>query len=333
MTSVIRWLAVACIGLGLSVSALEVGDTHTHPAAGAEAGHAEHHGLPSAAVPIFQIGPFVVTNSMVTVWIAALFIIGVAQVATRRLTFVPEKLQNFCEWLIESLYEFLEGILGKELIRKTFWFFATVFIVILFTNWLGLLPGVGTIGWGHTAANGRFVVTEPLFRGGNADLNMTLAMALLFCVLWVIWAIQANGVVGVLKHLFAPGSDATGFMKIFMTATFLVVGVLEVMSIAFRPVSLSLRLYGNVFAGENILESMMNLVPWLGWALPVPFYFLELLVGLVQALVFTLLTAVFTLLICEHAEEGGHGHGHEHAGGEHSHPGHSKAPATTAVAH
>jgi F-type H+-transporting ATPase subunit a len=81
------------------------------------------------------------------------------------------------------------------------------------------------------------------------------------------------------------------------------VGILEVVSIVFRPVSLSFRLYGNVFAGENILESMLMIVPWLGWLIPLPFYFLELLVGLVQALVFMLLTAVFTLLMCEHHDE------------------------------
>src|SRR6185503_18249365 len=96
--------------------------------------------------------------------------------------------------------------------------------------------------------------------------------------------------------------------KAFLMFVFLAVGVLEVMSILFRPVSLSLRLYGNIFAGENILESMMTLVPWLGWILPLPFYFLELLVGLVQALVFALLSA--------HHDEG-HGHDKEHAHGDH----------------
>jgi F-type H+-transporting ATPase subunit a len=216
---------------------------------------------------------------------------------------VPVGLQNFCEWLVESLYDFLEGILGHDLVRKTFWFFATVFIFILATNWLGLFPGVGTIGWGHYNPAGKFVIDEPLLRGGNADLNMTAAMAVLFFLLWTIWAIQAQGVGGVIKHIFGVQGDAKGFMKAFLVVVFLVVGVLEALSILFRPVSLSLRLYGNIFAGENILESMMTLIPWLGWLLPVPFYFLELLVGLVQALVFCLLTAVFTALICEHQGE------------------------------
>ena len=97
-------------------------------------------------------------------------------------------------------------------------------------------------------------------------------------------------------------------MGMFISLIFIVVGLIEVISILFRPVSLSFRLFGNIFAGENILESMMALVPWLAWIIPLPFYLLELLVGLVQALVFMLLTSVFTLLICEHDE--GHSAAH-----------------------
>jgi F-type H+-transporting ATPase subunit a len=89
-------------------------------------------------------------------------------------------------------------------------------------------------------------------------------------------------------------------LKIVLAVVFFAVGCLEVISILFRPVSLSFRLYGNTFAGENMLETMAHMVPGLGWLLPVPFYFLELLVGVIQALVFMLLTAVFTLLICQH---------------------------------
>ena len=292
-------------------NAVEGGTVHA-----TEAGHAEHHALTSDAKPILHLGPFVVTNSMLVTWLSAALLILFVQTATRKMKLVPEGAQNFCEWLVESLYDFLEGILGHELVKKTFWFFATIFIFILATNWLGLFPGVGTIGWGQANAQGTFIVDEPLLRGGNADLNMTAAMAILFFCLWTVWAIQAQGVGGVIKHLFGVQGDATGFMKAFLTIVFLVVGVLEVISILFRPVSLSLRLYGNIFAGENILESMMSLVPWLGWLLPIPFYFLELLVGIVQALVFCLLTAVFTLLICQH--EGEHGHDDkEHAGAHH----------------
>jgi F-type H+-transporting ATPase subunit a len=132
---------------------------------------------------------------------------------------------------------------------------------------------------------------------------MTFAMAMIFFVLWTVWALQANGVGGFIKHLFAPKGDTTGFLKALMILVFIAVGFLEIISILFRPISLSFRLFGNIFAGENMLESMMVLVPALSWLLPVPFYFMELLVGLVQAMVFMLLTAVFTMLICQHDEE------------------------------
>lgn len=275
---------------------------------------AEHHGLPAAA-PVFNLGPLQFTNSMVVTWIVAIGLIVFAQLATRNIQMVPSGLQNFAEWLVEGLYEFFAEILGKELVKKTFWFFCTIFIFILFTNWFGLIPGVGTVGYG-SEVNGHFHVTKPILRGGNADLNMTLAMSLTFFFLWTVWSFQALGVGGFLKHIFSGGDNGKGFMAVFIALIFIVVGFIEVVSIAFRPVSLTFRLYGNIFAGENILEAMMTLVPWLGWLLPLPFYFLELLVGLLQALVFALLTSVFTALMCAHPDEG-HGEGHGH--GEHKH--------------
>ena len=273
-------------------------------AAGAPAGQPEH-GIPQKALGLGKEEGFI-TNSMLVTWIVALALILFARMATRRMREVPAGAQNFWEWLIESLYEFLEGIIGPELVQKTFWFFATIFIFILFTNWFGLIPGVGTIGWGVPGEHG-FEVTRPLLRGGNADLNMTAAMAMLFFFFWTVWAVQANGVKGFFLHLFGPKGESAGALKLLLIVIFFLVGFLEVFSILFRPVSLSFRLYGNIYAGENMLEAMSNLVPGLGWLLPVPFYFMELLVGLVQALVFMLLTAVFTMLICMHEE------GHEKA--------------------
>jgi F-type H+-transporting ATPase subunit a len=220
---------------------------------------------------------------------------------------VPRGAQNLLEWLIEGLYGFLEGIIGAHLVKRTFWFFATIFIFILSANWVGLIPGVGTIGWGHRSEQG-FQIDEPFLRGANADLNMTLAMALVFFACWIVWALREVGPVGFLKELFAPKGEATGALRLLMVVVFFGVGCLEIISILFRPVSLSFRLYGNIFAGENMLEAMSRLVPGLGWLLPVPFYFMELLVGLVQALVFMLLTAVFTLLICQHEEAPATGH-------------------------
>jgi F-type H+-transporting ATPase subunit a len=268
----------------------------------------EHHeGVPLKPAPLLTIGKFTVTNSMLVTWIVAAAVIAAAQAATRKIQAVPTGAQNFWEWMVESLYNFLESIIGSELVRKTFWFFATIFIFILFVNWFGLLPGVGTIGWGHDV-NGHFEVTRPILRGGNADLNMTTAMAMIFFALWLVWAVQANGVGGVLVHIFGPKGESKGFMKLMMIFIFFIVGLLEIVSILFRPISLSFRLYGNVYAGETILESMSTMVPALSWLIPIPFYFMELLVGVVQALVFMLLTAVFTLLIAQHepGHEGAH---------------------------
>ena len=234
------------------------GVTRDLPSAIAESGD---HGLPQRAVEIARPFGFPITNSMIVSWIVAVGLITFARAATRDMKRVPGGAQNLLEWLVGGLYDFLEHIIGPHLIKRTFWFFATVFIFILTANWVGLIPGVGTIGWGHQTAD-VFVVDRPLLRGANADLNLTLAMALVF---------------------FAAGC-------------------LEIVSIIFRPVSLSFRLYGNIFAGENMLEVMSRVVPSLGWLLPIPFYFMELLVGLVQALVFMLLCAVFTLLVCQHGQ-------------------------------
>jgi F-type H+-transporting ATPase subunit a len=261
----------------------------------------EHEAVPLKPTPLFQIGKFVITNSMLVTWIVAAGIIVFAQVATRRIKPIPSGIQNFWEWLVEGLHNFLEGIIGRQLVSKTFWFFATIFIFILFVNWFGLIPGVGTIGWGHhDPTTGVFHVDRPLLRGGNADLNMTTAMAAIFFVLWLIWAIQAQGVGGFLKHLFAPKGETTGILKLLMAVIFFMVGWLEVVSILFRPISLSFRLFGNIYAGESILEAMSTMIPWLSWLLPIPFYFMEIIVGIVQALVFMLLTAVFTMLIAQH---------------------------------
>jgi F-type H+-transporting ATPase subunit a len=262
----------------------------------------EEHGLPQKAVEIARPLGFPITNSMVVTWIVAAGLIIFTRVTTRNMKHVPGGAQNLLEWLVAGLYGFLESIIGPRLVKRTFWFFATIFIFILSANWVGLVPGIGTIGWGHHTPHG-FVVEQPLFRGANADLNLTLAMALVFFACWIVWALQEVGPVGFLKELFAPKGESTGFLKVLMIVVFLAAGCLEIVSILFRPVSLSFRLYGNIFAGENMLETMSRMVPGLGWLLPIPFYFMELLVGLVQALVFMLLCAVFTLLICQHEEE------------------------------
>ena len=263
------------------------------------------HGLSQKAVEIARPFGFAITNSMIVMWIVAICLIVFAQTATRTMKQVPEGAQNLLEWLGERLYGLLEGIMGAHLARRTFWFFGSAFVFILTANWAGLIPGVGTIGWGHQTETG-FRVTEPLFRGANADVNLTLAMALVFFASWIFWGVREAGVGGFLKELFAPKGSSTGVLRVLLVVVFFAAGCLELVSILFRPVSLSFRLYGNIFAGETMLETMGS-VPYVGWLVQVPFYFLELLVGLVQALVFTLLTAVFTLLVCQHHDAGAAG--------------------------
>ncbi|MGH9881908.1 MAG: F0F1 ATP synthase subunit A, partial [Pyrinomonadaceae bacterium] len=308
----VRWLRLLLVAVFVSVSAhgtlalaanaqsaSTISSAVVEPGKPAATPQPEEHRLSQKAVEIATVFGFPITNSMVVSWIVALGLIVFAQLATRNMKQVPAGAQNFLEWLVESLYVFLEGLLGPHLVKRTFWFFATVFIFVLCANWIGLIPGVGVIGWGHTTSHG-FKIDEPFFRGANADVNSTLAMALIFFACWIVWALREVGPVGFAKELFAPKGESTGPLKIVLVIVFFAVGCLEIVSILFRPVSLSFRLYGNTFAGESMLETMANLVPGLGWLLPVPFYFLELLVGLVQALVFMLLTAVFTLLICQH---------------------------------
>ena len=299
------FLAVAFISLNVNLTLAVDRESHIAAAMSSQPGPAavtperEEHGLSQKAEEVVRFLNFSITNSMVVTWLVSLGLIVFANVATWTMKPVPEGLQNFFEWLVESLYGFLEGIIGPHLVKRTFWFFATIFIFILSTNWLGLVPGVGSIGWGHQTSHG-FAIDQPLFRGANADVNMTLAMALVFFACWIIWALQEVGPIGFLKELFAPKGESTGFLKLLMIFVFLAAGCLEMVSILFRPVSLSFRLYGNIFAGENLLEAMTKLVPGFGWLVPIPFYLLELLMGLVQALVFMLLTAVFTMLICQH---------------------------------
>lgn len=270
------------------------------PAAFASGAEHGEHALPLYPEPIWPGVP--ITNSMVVIWIAVAIITLFCQAATKKMAFVPGGLQNFAEWVVESLYNFLEGILGPYLVKKTFWFFASVFLLILVTNWLFLVPGMGTVG---RIEDGRIV---GFLRGGNADLNMTMAMSLTFAILWFYWALTENGIKDFLAHIFAPKGDFKGPMLAFMIPVFLVVGVLEVISIAIRPVALTFRLFGNIYGGEQTMENLMGLMPskWLAFLPTLPFYFMELLVGFIQALVFMLLTAVFLRLICEHAGEEPH---------------------------
>jgi F-type H+-transporting ATPase subunit a len=266
---------------------------------------AVEHVIPTHAEPLFNIGSFPITNSMVVTWVVALAIVGVVQAGTRRVKLVPSGVQNVLEFIVESLYEMLEGIIGPHFVRRTFPFLATVFIFILACNWTGLIPGFGSIGWGAAGEQG-FKVATPLLRPTNADVNMTMAMALVFAVLFVVWYVQAQGLGGVIKHLFGPKGGMKGAILIVLVPIFIFVGLLELVSIFFvRPLGLTVRLFGNIYAGDSLLEAMGGVLHFPFNVLTLlPFYFLELLVGIVQALVFMLLCAAFTTAAIMHEEEG-----------------------------
>ncbi|MBT8043874.1 MAG: F0F1 ATP synthase subunit A [Verrucomicrobiae bacterium] len=257
-------------------------------------------------LPLYPESPFPdgsgltwISNSMIMVWIGAGLIILFCRAATRKMALIPSGFQNFAEWLVEGLYDFFGNILGDHLIKRTFWFFGATFMLILTVNYLALIPGVGTIG--STDATGHF---KGLLRGGNADVNMTAAMALTFFALWLFWSFTEIGPKNFFAHIFAPKGSFNGVMKVAMIIIFFLVGILEVVSILIRPVALSFRLFGNIYGGEQTLEGLMGLAPkWLAFLPALPFYFMELLVGLVQALVFTLLCAVFLKLMCDHSED------------------------------
>ena len=272
--------------------------------------------LTVTANPLFPNIPWFTNSMLVTIIVTVLVLIW-ARRSTAKMTLMPSGVQNLFEALVETLYITFEGIVGKHMIPKVFPLIATQFIFILAANWFGLIPGVGTIGFGvpGTGPLALKEVTEPLLRPANADLNMTLGMALFFMAWWLFWTIQEVGVVGFLKHIFAPKGGLKGVLWFVLLPLFAFVGVIEVISIAIRPVSLSFRLFGNMYAGETLLHTMSALgasLPFpLNWLcsilFPLPFYFLELLVGVLQAFVFAMLCAVYIKLSTEHEEgEGAH---------------------------
>jgi F-type H+-transporting ATPase subunit a len=257
------------------------------------------------------------TNSFVFTVIVTGLIVIVARAATRKMDLIPRGAQNFIEALVETLYTTFENIVGRHMITKVFPVIATLFIFICAANWIGLVPGVGTIGWGKPGPGlwSLAVIDRPLLRPSDADLNMTLGMAIMFMILWLFWTLRDVGLLGFIKENFAPKGEVKGWLGPFLIVIFLFVGMIEILSILLRPVSLSLRLFGNIFAGETLLHTMTTLglglpapLNWIASILfPLPFFFLELLVGVLQALVFSALCGVY-IRLSTHAEPGGAGH-------------------------
>ena len=269
--------------------------------------HAAGDGVKVTADKITSIGGLPISNSMVTSWIISLLLIIFIKILVGKPQLIPTKGQLILESVIGGIRGIIEPIVGKKVFFPSFWLLSGLFFFILIQNWSGLLPGVGTIGYGH-ADEDHFKISKPLIRPGNADLNMTLALALVANLFWVYFIVKFAGLKAIVKDWFgnkADKSEVSSLIFGFLGVIFLAVGFIEVVSILFRPVSLTFRLFGNVFGGESLLHSMFYLVPQLKWILPVPFYFMEVLIGLVQALVFMLLISVYIGLICNH-DEGEH---------------------------
>jgi F-type H+-transporting ATPase subunit a len=259
----------------------------------------EPSGVSQVAEALFRI-PGIglpVTNSMVTSWIVALVLIVVIRLAVRKPQLIPSRGQAVVESLVEGVLDLTAPIVGSKVARKTFPLLVGLFTYILIQNWSGLFPGVGTL---MVRENGEW---KELIRPGNADMNGTLALAAVAMICWFYFIMRYAGPKLVLFDIFgnkAERGDIPAVIYYCLFPVFFFVGLIELVSILFRLVSLSFRLFGNVFGGENLLHAMSGLFKW---GLPVPFYFLELIIGLVQALVFTLLVSVYIGLICNHGDE------------------------------
>jgi F-type H+-transporting ATPase subunit a len=265
--------------------------------------------VPPAATTFFQIGPLPVTSSMIAVWGVAALIVAVVTLGTRRMALVPTGSQNLVEAVVDGVQGMLSGLLEPKVVRWALPLIGTYFIFILLSNLVDLLPGVGSIGYGHAKEGGLpFAldhVERPLLRPPTADANLTVSMAVIYFVMSTFWALRFNGPIGLVKHIFGVKGKIGGFLLIPMAVIFFIVGIVEVISIMIRPVSLSMRLYGNIYGGENVLTLMLKMLP--GGIAAVPFYFLELIVCAVQAIVFTMLCVAFTATLCSHSDdEGGH---------------------------
>lgn len=282
------------------------------PEPGAHAASAEL--VPSAAPTLFNIGPLPVTNSMLYTWVVGLVIFTVIKIGTRRMQEVPSGTQNFIEALVAGLEDLCLGVLEPKVARWVFPLSATFFIFIVTSNVMGLLPGVGSIGWGEPDKSSSLPWAighaEPtLFRPPTADANMTVAMAAIFLVMCLYWAVRYNGFWGLIKHTFGVKVDTNKYAYLPLFLLFIFIGLVEVISILFiRPVALALRLFGNILGGESVLTLMLSKKPMIVAVFAAtPFYFLELFVALVQALVFALLAIAFVGTMCTHADEE-HGH-------------------------
>lgn len=231
-----------------------------------------------SAEPVFEIFGISITNSIATSWVITALILTFFYFATKNLLLKGKltRLQMFVELLIEGLYNIVESIAGKTKARLFFPLVMTFFIFIVPSNWSGLLPGAGSIGSnGIIKGNEVFI---PILRGPTADINTTLALALIAMFMVQYYGFKFQGF-KYLKKFFDFSNPINAF-----------VGILELVSDLSKVISFTFRLFGNIFAGEVLIAVMSYLVPLIA---PMPFYALEVFVGIIQGLVFLMLATVF----------------------------------------
>jgi len=242
-----------------------------------------------SAEKIFHIGSWPVTNAVLLAFIVLVVLSVLAVTLKKKLAPVPGMLQNVTEMLIEGALGLMDSVLGNRKTSERYLpIVFTIFLFVLFSNWFGLVPGVGSVMVGHGAD------AVPLLRSPASDLNFTLALALIAVTMINFFGVVAMGFKERLSVFFNFASP----LKFF-------VGILELISEFARIISFTFRLFGNVFAGEVLLAIMALLVPYL---VPLPFMFLEIFVGFIQAFIFGMLTLVFVALaVTPHeGEEAGH---------------------------
>lgn len=246
---------------------------------------------------IFHLGGLAITNTMVNAWLAIALFLALGLFLRKRVALRPGKVQNALEYFLEILLGYFDQVTGDR--KKTMRFLplvGSVFFFILLSNWLGLIPGTGSITWGG----------KMLLRPANTDLNLTVAMALTSVIASHLFGLFTVGIFTHLNKFIQIGTFIKSLRKgpiaIFTAVIEVGVGFIEIISEMAKVVSLSLRLFGNIFAGEVLITVMSSLVAIL---VPTPFMLLELLVGLIQAAVFTMLSLVYLTIMTTtpHGEE------------------------------
>lgn len=234
---------------------------------------------------LFYLGPIPITNTIINAWLAIIIFLIIGLLLRRKINIYPGKLQNFCEYALETLLGYFDQVTGDR--KKTMRFLplvGSIFFFILLSNWLGLIPGTGSLTLDH----------KMLLRPANSDLNLTVAMALIAVISSHLYGLISVGVFTHINKFIQIGTLFKSFRKgpiaIFTAIIELAVGILEIISEIAKVLSLSLRLFGNIFAGEVLITVIGSLV---GLLVPTPFMLLELFVGIIQASVFAILTLVY----------------------------------------